>query len=1217
MSPFIYIIRTIFEAGYNLTGNYGLSIVLLSFAISLLLLPIFIYIEKAKKRDDRIKKHMQPLVSEIKQVYTGQERYYYLKTLNRQFGYSQFKALVPILSLLVQIPFFIAAYQYLDNLEALQGVSFGPLTDLSKPDHLIESINVLPILMTVVNLLTAWFYTRNSNTSERKQMVVIAGIFLFLLYNLPSGLVLYWTMNNVFAFLRLFITNREVFVNNEKSYSKLFSDIKTETAKIQDKLINTGLLLLTVGFGSQLQWALNHNFNGFIVRVAIVVVTTVFITLIIALLVGFSTIDFKIGQSNIKKTATRIFTEYRVLFYILLSITVFAQINRGMSYGFHDIGIRIILSGLASLMFVYFVAIIALYYKGLLLNTKLIGLSLKHRSKIYFILYIILSFLAAGVQLNWASSHSFGSVIWRILISLLAVRLIVVLMAWFTYNLSLVRKWIIKVSGTIRSYYGKARIVLILTILAAILSQLNWALNHNFSDFPLRLICSILGANIIFPIIVFCRDKLTFLVQSIDNKGHSKSTFEHGLLLSIYFYCAAVFYYSGINFTLVKTGFVILLLTQFISVNQLIVAKSKQSLISRVLLFSVLFIQICTIILTVLKPDVAIHVMRVTFDLKSIQLNNVLFIGIIYGIVAWMLQFYTRKHSVQLRRPASFLTYFLGLIFLFSFIFFWQPLFVYASYPTDFDFPAIEILRHNFLKFIIPLLSLLLVFFIVPKQIQYSLLKASMLLVIISFVHSTIMPIDLGTLQEMKFTKEGALAIPYLFYFLEAILIVYALYLFDKYSLKITRYSVQIMLLLNVTIAINGVYQAIQTGTFIKKSKIIIEDTPLISFSKEKENIVVVITDMFNGYYMRNFLDEDPDLYNQLSGFKWYSNTLSVSSITGSSIGPMLMGYNYTADKLNEIDTPIEDKLTTLTEDFYTKVKNSGRDFTSTKLIYSKIDNSKFDTYLPKWTDKWNIWNKKLKIGLIKDHSQPLLWQNALLHSAPLPLKASIYNSGKWFINDTISNENSTRTQDYNFLRLLPYISNTENQKANFIFLHTYASHHPWDVVNKDGQLLTDTTVFENNRWTINELAKWIDWIKENNVYDNTKIIIASDHGPHWWHDKEEELKMNIPPFTTSNTAIELEDIMSLFPLLLVKDFNKTGKLEIDNRLMSNADIPAIVFDENDPTKIKAEDFPSRTLPSSNIIWVNKLSQRNNFVISKKFKVTDDIYNLENWKEVK
>ncbi|PKP08789.1 MAG: hypothetical protein CVU09_14660, partial [Bacteroidetes bacterium HGW-Bacteroidetes-4] len=81
IGPFLYVIKQLFLGSYMLTGNYGLSIVLLSLAISLLLLPVFMLIEKAKKRDDAVKWRMQPQVDEIKRVYKGQERYYYLKTL--------------------------------------------------------------------------------------------------------------------------------------------------------------------------------------------------------------------------------------------------------------------------------------------------------------------------------------------------------------------------------------------------------------------------------------------------------------------------------------------------------------------------------------------------------------------------------------------------------------------------------------------------------------------------------------------------------------------------------------------------------------------------------------------------------------------------------------------------------------------------------------------------------------------------------------------------------------------------------------------------------------------------------------------------------------------------------------------------------------------------------------------------------------------------------
>ena len=204
ISPFLYFIEQVFLFSYNLTGNYGWAIILLSFAVSLLLLPVFIFIEKSKKKDDVVKQKMKPLIDEVKRVYKGQERYYYIKTINRQHNYSSLKALIPILSLLIQIPFFIAAYQYLEHFEGMKAVSFGFIKDLSLPDGLFGIVNILPILMTVVNLITVYFYTRLGDGSERKQMLVIAIAFLVLLFNLPAGLVLYWTMNNVFSFLRLF-----------------------------------------------------------------------------------------------------------------------------------------------------------------------------------------------------------------------------------------------------------------------------------------------------------------------------------------------------------------------------------------------------------------------------------------------------------------------------------------------------------------------------------------------------------------------------------------------------------------------------------------------------------------------------------------------------------------------------------------------------------------------------------------------------------------------------------------------------------------------------------------------------------------------------------------------------------------------------------------------------------------------------------------------------
>ena len=70
-APFILIIESIFLFCYKLTNNYGISIVLLSLGISLILLPVFIFIEKAKKKNDIIKAKMQAHIDEIKRALTA------------------------------------------------------------------------------------------------------------------------------------------------------------------------------------------------------------------------------------------------------------------------------------------------------------------------------------------------------------------------------------------------------------------------------------------------------------------------------------------------------------------------------------------------------------------------------------------------------------------------------------------------------------------------------------------------------------------------------------------------------------------------------------------------------------------------------------------------------------------------------------------------------------------------------------------------------------------------------------------------------------------------------------------------------------------------------------------------------------------------------------------------------------------------------------------
>ncbi|MBO5254172.1 MAG: YidC/Oxa1 family membrane protein insertase, partial [Clostridia bacterium] len=118
-------------------------------------------------------------------------------------NYSPLSALNGSVSLLLEIPFFMAAYQFLSNLDILNGVSFGPIADLSQPDGLIRlgalSINFLPILMTLINVVSSTLYLKGFPLKMKIQLYGMALLFLVLLYDSPAGLVFYWTLNNTYS----------------------------------------------------------------------------------------------------------------------------------------------------------------------------------------------------------------------------------------------------------------------------------------------------------------------------------------------------------------------------------------------------------------------------------------------------------------------------------------------------------------------------------------------------------------------------------------------------------------------------------------------------------------------------------------------------------------------------------------------------------------------------------------------------------------------------------------------------------------------------------------------------------------------------------------------------------------------------------------------------------------------------------------------------------
>ena len=160
IKPLELVLESVFFLVLYVTNNISASIFLLSLILSLFALPLY------KKADD----------------WRGS------------------------ISLVLEIPFFMAAWQFFSGLQILRGVSFGPIQDLSQPDALLcicgVTIHVLPILMTLIHLVSGYIYTRGVSVKIRLLQYGMAAVFLVLLYQAPSALAVYWTLKTLFALVK-------------------------------------------------------------------------------------------------------------------------------------------------------------------------------------------------------------------------------------------------------------------------------------------------------------------------------------------------------------------------------------------------------------------------------------------------------------------------------------------------------------------------------------------------------------------------------------------------------------------------------------------------------------------------------------------------------------------------------------------------------------------------------------------------------------------------------------------------------------------------------------------------------------------------------------------------------------------------------------------------------------------------------------------------------
>lgn len=202
---------------YRFIPNYGWIIII----ISILTKIVFYRLTHKSLKSMKDMQKLQPKLKEIQERYRNDKQKLNQETM-KMYKESGVNPLGGCLPLLLQMPVFIALFNVLSNMVELRGAPLGLwINDLSMPDALFDfglnlpflgsEFRLLPILMgaaMVVQSRMGGGDLPNAQTKMMQWMMPI--VFTFVFYGMPSGLVLYWLVNNVLSIVQQYYVHKAI-----------------------------------------------------------------------------------------------------------------------------------------------------------------------------------------------------------------------------------------------------------------------------------------------------------------------------------------------------------------------------------------------------------------------------------------------------------------------------------------------------------------------------------------------------------------------------------------------------------------------------------------------------------------------------------------------------------------------------------------------------------------------------------------------------------------------------------------------------------------------------------------------------------------------------------------------------------------------------------------------------------------------------------------------
>ncbi len=193
--PFSAALVWVMKLFHSFIHNWGVAIILLSTLAKIVTHPL----QATSMKSMRSMQKIQPEVERIRKRHEKDPQKVN-EAVMALYKENKVNPLAGCLPMVIQMPFFLALYHVLGySIDLRQAGFVGWINDLSAPDLLFQvgpvPVRVLPLLMLgsmILQMKMSPMDPKQANT-----MMLMNVVFLFLFYNLPSGLVLYWTVINL------------------------------------------------------------------------------------------------------------------------------------------------------------------------------------------------------------------------------------------------------------------------------------------------------------------------------------------------------------------------------------------------------------------------------------------------------------------------------------------------------------------------------------------------------------------------------------------------------------------------------------------------------------------------------------------------------------------------------------------------------------------------------------------------------------------------------------------------------------------------------------------------------------------------------------------------------------------------------------------------------------------------------------------------------------